>query len=165
MTHPRSHTRTKKKIPGPAGLRYIGNSIYDCYWKDTGEKWHRWETGEMEATANPEKHENMSCIATTHLGNPWTFWGNFLWTDESKVELDESRTSLVTYSRKANPKQTFHNKNIILTDKYGGVMVWCGSSEPGWFALIEGNMNSSLYQETMREIYLLSVCDFKLKRN
>ncbi|KAF7653153.1 hypothetical protein LDENG_00086450 [Lucifuga dentata] len=39
------------------------------------------------------------------------------------------------------------------------------ASGPGQFAMIEGNMNSALYQKNLKENVLSSVCDLKLKCN
>ncbi len=62
----------------------------------------------------------------------------------------------------------FHKKNIIPTVKHGGgsVMVWgCfAASGPGRLAIIDGTMNSALYQKTLKENVRPSVCDRKLKR-
>ncbi len=68
--------------------------------------------------------------------------------------------------RKTN--RAFHKKNIIPTVKHGGgsVMVWgCfAASGPGWLAIIDGTMNSALYQKILTENVRLPVCDLKLKR-
>ncbi len=65
-------------------------------------------------------------------------------------------------------KTAFHKKNIIPTVKHGGgtVMVWgCfAASGPGRLAIIDGTMNSALYQKILKENVRLSVCDLKLKR-
>ncbi len=58
--------------------------------------------------------------------------------------------------------------NIIPTVKHGGgsVMVWgCfAASGPGRLAIIDGTMNSALYQKILKENVWPSVCDLKLKR-
>ncbi len=63
---------------------------------------------------------------------------------------------------------TFHKKNIIPTVKHGGdsVTVWgCfEASKPGRLAIIDGTMNSALYQKILKENVQASVCDLKLKR-
>ncbi len=65
--------------------------------------------------------------------------------------------------RKTNT--AFHKKNIIPTVNHGGgsVMVWgCfAASGPGWFAIIDGTMNSALYQKILKENIQPSVCDLK----
>ncbi len=62
----------------------------------------------------------------------------------------------------------FHKKNIIPTVKHGGgsVMVWgCfAASGPGLIAIIDGTMNSALYQKILKENVRPSVCDLKLNR-
>ncbi|KAK3569879.1 hypothetical protein QTP86_006755 [Hemibagrus guttatus] len=59
-------------------------------------------------------------------------------------------------------------KKIIPTVKYGGgsVMVWgCfAASGPGRLAVINGTMNSAVYQKILKENVWPSVCDLKLKR-
>ncbi|KAI3376068.1 hypothetical protein L3Q82_016607 [Scortum barcoo] len=59
-------------------------------------------------------------------------------------------------------------KNIIPTVKYGGgsVMVWgCfAASGPGRLAVINGTMNSAVYQKILKENVRPSVRDLKLKR-
>ena len=61
----------------------------------------------------------------------------------------------------------FQKKNIIQTVKHGdnSVMVWScfAASGPGWLAVIDGSMNSALYQEILKENFQPSVCDLKLK--
>ncbi len=65
----------------------------------------------------------------------------------------------------------FHKKNIFIkipTVKHGGasVMIWgCfEASGPGRLAIIDGTMNSALYQKILKENVQLSVCDLNLKR-
>ncbi len=57
---------------------------------------------------------------------------------------------------------------FIPTVKHGGgsVMVWgCfAASGPEWLAIIDGTMNSALYQNILKENVQPSVCDLKLKR-
>ncbi|KAK3567068.1 hypothetical protein QTP86_009264 [Hemibagrus guttatus] len=59
-------------------------------------------------------------------------------------------------------------KNIIPTVKYGGdsVMVWgcIAASGPGRLAVINGTMNSAVYQNILKENFRPSVCDLKLKQ-
>ncbi len=58
-------------------------------------------------------------------------------------------------------------KTIIPTVKHGGgsVMVWgcLAASGPGRLAIIDGTMNSALYQKILKENVRPSVCDLKLK--
>lgn len=100
-----------------------------------------------------------------HLDDPQDFWENILWTDETKVELFGRCASRYIW-RKSNT--AFQKKNIIPTVKYGGgsVMVWgCfAASGPGRLAVIDGTMNSALYQKILKENVRPSVRDLKLKR-
>ncbi len=68
--------------------------------------------------------------------------------------------------RKSNT--AFQKKNIIPTVKYGGgsVMVWgCfAASGPGRLAVINGTMNSAVYQKNLKDNVRPSVRDLKLKR-
>uniref|UniRef100_A0A803KDU4 Transposase n=1 Tax=Xenopus tropicalis TaxID=8364 RepID=A0A803KDU4_XENTR len=69
--------------------------------------------------------------------------------------------------RKSNT--AFQKKNIIPTVKYGGgsVMVWgCfAASGPGRLAVIDGTMNSTVYQKILKENVRPSVRQLKLKRS
>ncbi|KAK3506932.1 hypothetical protein QTP70_031222, partial [Hemibagrus guttatus] len=59
----------------------------------------------------------------------------------------------------------FQKKNITPTVKYGGgsVMVWgcSAASGPGRLAVINGTMNSAVYQKILKENVRPSVCDLK----
>ncbi|KAK3555983.1 hypothetical protein QTP86_032846 [Hemibagrus guttatus] len=81
-------------------------------------------------------------FARKHLDDPQDFWENTLNT-------------------------AFQKKNITPTVKYGGgsVMVWgCfAASGPGRLAVINGTMNSAVYQKILKENVRPSVCDLKLK--
>ncbi|KAK3551068.1 hypothetical protein QTP70_011482 [Hemibagrus guttatus] len=104
-------------------------------------------------------------FARKHLDDPQDFWENTLWTDETKIELFGRSVSHYV-RRKSNT--TFQKKNIIPTVKYGGgsVMVWgCfAASGPGRLAVINGTMNSAVYQKILEENVRPSVSDLKLKR-
>ncbi len=68
--------------------------------------------------------------------------------------------------RKSNT--AFQRKNIIPTVKYGGgssVTVWgCfAASGPGRLAVINGTMNSAVYQKILKDNVRPSVRDLKLK--
>ncbi len=112
------------------------------------------------------KKNTKACLtfAKKYLDYPQDFWANILWTDETKVELFGKCVSHYIW-RKTNT--AFHRKNIIPTVKHGGgsVMVWgCfAASGPGLLAIIDGTMNSALYQKILKENVRLSVCDLKLK--
>ncbi|KAK3568483.1 hypothetical protein QTP86_008234 [Hemibagrus guttatus] len=104
-------------------------------------------------------------FARKHLDDPQDFWENALWTDETKIELFGRSVSHYVW-RKSNT--AFQKKNIIPTVKYGGgsVMVWgCfAASGPGRLAVINGTMNSAVYQKILKENVWPSVCDLKLKQ-
>ncbi|KAK3528808.1 hypothetical protein QTP70_011595 [Hemibagrus guttatus] len=104
-------------------------------------------------------------FARKHLDDPQDFWENTLWTDETKIELFGRSVSHYVW-RKSNT--AFQKKNIIPTVKYGGgsVMVWgCfAASGPRRLAVINGTMNSAVYQKILKENVRPSVCDLKLKR-
>ncbi len=104
-------------------------------------------------------------FARKHLDYPQDFWENTLWTDETKVELFGRGVSRYIW-RKSNT--AFQKKNIIPTVKYGGgsVMVWgCfAASGPGRLAVINGTMNSAVYQKILKDNVRPSVRDLKLKR-
>ncbi len=61
----------------------------------------------------------------------------------------------------------FQKQNIILTVKYGGgsVMVWgCfAASGPGRLAVINGTINSAVYQKILKDNIRPSVHDLKLQ--
>ncbi len=104
-------------------------------------------------------------FARKHLDDPQDFWENTLWTDETKVELFGRCVSHYIW-RKSNT--AFQKKNIIPTVKYGSgsVMVWgCfAASGPGRLAVINGTMNSAVYQKILKDNVRPSVRDLKLKR-
>uniref|UniRef100_A0A8C1UCV8 Transposase Tc1-like domain-containing protein n=1 Tax=Cyprinus carpio TaxID=7962 RepID=A0A8C1UCV8_CYPCA len=90
-------------------------------------------------------------FAKKYLDCPKDFWAKNLWTDETKVEL--SGRCLPHYIwHKTNT--AFHKKKIIPTVKHGGgsVMVWgCyAASGPGQLAIIDGIMNSTLFQKILK---------------
>ncbi|KAK3508507.1 hypothetical protein QTP70_031365 [Hemibagrus guttatus] len=82
-----------------------------------------------------------------------------------KIELFGRSVSHYVW-RKSNT--AFQKKIIIPTVKYGGggVMVWgCfAASGPGRLAVINGTMNSAVYQKILKENVRPSVCALKLKR-
>uniref|UniRef100_A0AAR2LJV0 Transposase n=1 Tax=Pygocentrus nattereri TaxID=42514 RepID=A0AAR2LJV0_PYGNA len=111
---------------------------------------------------NIKAHLNFS---KTHLDDPQHFWENILWTDETKVELFGRCVSHYIWCKR---NTAFRKKNIIPTVKYGGgsVMVWgCFAvSGPGRLAVINGTMNSAVYQKILKENVRPSVRELKLKR-
>ncbi len=95
-------------------------------------------------------------FARKHLDDPQDFWENTLWIDETKVELF-GRCVSITSGVKVT---AFQKKNIIPTVKYGGgsVMVWgCfAASGPGRLAVINGTMNSDVYQKMSGHLLVTS---------
>ncbi len=125
---------------------------------------HKWR--KLVTVVNlPEVAAYKITFAKKYIDYPQDFWANILWTDETKVELFGRCVSRYIW-RKTNT--AFHEKYIIPTIKHGGgsVMVWgCfATSGPGWLAIIDGTMNSALYQKILKENVRSSVCDLKLKR-
>ncbi|KAK3562010.1 hypothetical protein QTP86_023463 [Hemibagrus guttatus] len=104
-------------------------------------------------------------FARKHLDDPQDFWENTLWTDETKME-HFGRSVSHYVCRKSNT--AFQKENITPTVKYGGgsVMVWgcSAASGPGRLAVINGTMNSAVYQKILKDNVRPSVCDLKLKR-
>ncbi|KAK3544300.1 hypothetical protein QTP86_009137 [Hemibagrus guttatus] len=104
-------------------------------------------------------------FARKHLDDPQDFWENTLWTDETKIELFGRSVSHYVWRKS---KTAFQKKNIIATVKYGAgsVMVWgCfAASGPGRLVVMNGTMNSAVYQKILKENVRPSVCDLKLKR-
>lgn len=105
-------------------------------------------------------------FAKKHLDDPEDCWRNILWTDESKIEL--FGTCAARYIWRKNGT-AFDKKNMMPTVKHGGgnVMVWgCfAASGPGQLVVIEGKMNSAVYQKILKENVWTSVCALKLKRS
>ncbi len=97
-------------------------------------------------------------FAKKYLDYPKDFWANILWTDETKAELFGRCVSRYIWHK---TNTGFHKKNIIPTVKHGGSVA---ASGPGWLAIIDGTMNSTLYQKILKENVRPSICDIKLKR-
>ncbi len=93
------------------------------------------------------------------------FWGNILWTDETKVELF-GRCMSRFICHKTNT--AFYKNNIIPTVEHGGgsvIIRGCFAAlGPGWLAIIDGTMNYAHYQKILKENFRPWVCDLKLKR-
>ena len=105
-------------------------------------------------------------FAKVHLDVPQRYWQNILWTDETTVELFGRNTQHYVWRKKGTAHQ---HQNLIPTVKYGGgsIMVWgCfAASGPGQLAIIDGKMNSQVYQDILQENVRLSVCQLKLNRS
>lgn len=104
-------------------------------------------------------------FAKDHHDVPQQFWDNILWTDETKIELFGRNTQRYVWRKSGTAHQ---HQNIIPTVKYGGgsIMVWgCfAASGPGRIAVINGKMNSKIYQDILQENIRPSVHQLKLKR-
>uniref|UniRef100_A0A9J8AA81 Transposase n=1 Tax=Cyprinus carpio carpio TaxID=630221 RepID=A0A9J8AA81_CYPCA len=104
-------------------------------------------------------------FARKPLDDPQDFWENTLWTDKTKVELFGRCVSHYIWCKS---NTAFQKKIIIPTVKYGGgnVMFWgCFAAlGPGRLAVINGTMNSAVYQKILKENVRPSVRDLKLKR-
>ena len=104
-------------------------------------------------------------FAKRHLDTPQKFWQNMLWTDETKVELFGRNTQRHVWRKNGTAHQHQH---LIPTVKHGGgcIMVWgCfAASGPGQLAIINGKMNSKVYQDVLQENLRPSVRQLKLKR-
>ena len=93
-----------------------------------------------------------------HLDVPQRYWQNILWTDETTVELFGRNTQHYVLGKKGTAHQ---HQNLIPTVKSsrGSIMVWgCfAASGPGQLAIIDGKMNSQVYQDILQENVRLSV--------
>ena len=104
-------------------------------------------------------------FAKDHVDKPEGYWKNVLWTDETKIELFGLNEKCYVW-RKENT--AFQHKNLIPSVKHGGgsIMVWAcfAASGPGRLAIIDGTMNSELYQRILKENVRTSVHELNLKR-
>uniref|UniRef100_A0A8C5PHZ7 Transposase n=1 Tax=Leptobrachium leishanense TaxID=445787 RepID=A0A8C5PHZ7_9ANUR len=86
-------------------------------------------------------------FAKEHLDH---YWQNILWTDETKIELFGKNTQHYVWRKKGTAHQ---HQNLIPTVKHGGgsIMVWgCfAASGPGRIVVIDGKMNSRVYQDIL----------------
>ncbi|KAK3506448.1 hypothetical protein QTP70_000579, partial [Hemibagrus guttatus] len=157
-------TTTSKELQ--ASLASVKVSVHDStIRKRLGKNGLR---GRVPRRKPPLSKKNIKArlgFARKHLDDPQDFWGNTLWTDETKIELFGRSVSHYVW-RKSNT--AFQKKKITPTVKYGGgsVMVWgcSAASGPGRLAVINGTMNSAVYQKILKENVRPSVCDLKLKR-
>ncbi|KAK3551569.1 hypothetical protein QTP70_019797 [Hemibagrus guttatus] len=121
-----------------------------------------WNSGEPSQEWPADQNYPKSA-ATTHPGGHKRPHNNI---QRTAVKLPQLRSVSHYVWRKSNT--AFQKKNIIPTVKYGGgsVMVWgCfADSGPGRLAVINGTMNSAVYQKILKENVRPSVCDLKLKR-
>lgn len=105
-------------------------------------------------------------FAKEHIDTPQRYWQNVLWTDETKIELFGKNTQHYIWRKKGT---AHHHENIIPTVKYGGgnIMIWAcfAASGPGQLTIIEGKMNSQVYQKILQDNVRVSVRQLKLCRS
>ena len=121
----------------------------------------------MEEATTVQKNTSARLkFSKVHLDVPQRYWLNILWTDETTVELFGRNMQTVEWSKKGIAHQ---HQNLIPTVKYGGgsIMVWgCfAGSGAGQLAIIDGKMNSQVYQDILQENVKLSVRQLKLNRS
>uniref|UniRef100_A0A3B3R2T1 Tc1-like transposase DDE domain-containing protein n=1 Tax=Paramormyrops kingsleyae TaxID=1676925 RepID=A0A3B3R2T1_9TELE len=104
-------------------------------------------------------------FAKEHLDVPQHYWQNIQWTDETKIELFGKNTQHYVWRKKGSAHQ---HQDLIPTVKHGGgsIMVWgCfAASGPGRIVVIDGKMNSRVYQDILQENVRPSVRQLKLRR-
>uniref|UniRef100_A0A8C5LSX0 Transposase n=1 Tax=Leptobrachium leishanense TaxID=445787 RepID=A0A8C5LSX0_9ANUR len=104
-------------------------------------------------------------FAKEHLDVPQHYWQNILWADETKIELFGKNPQHYVWRKKGTAHQ---HQNLISTVKHGGgsIMVWgCfAASGPGRIVVIDGKMNSRVYQDLLQENVSSSVRQLKLRR-
>ncbi|KAF7645375.1 hypothetical protein LDENG_00205850 [Lucifuga dentata] len=87
--------------------------------------------------------------------------------------MDETKVKLFGLNEKhcvcCKANTEFQHQNLISSVKHGGgrIMVWAclAASGPGPLAIIDGTMNSQLYQQILQENVRKSVRELKLKTN
>uniref|UniRef100_A0A8C2C0Y7 Tc1-like transposase DDE domain-containing protein n=1 Tax=Cyprinus carpio TaxID=7962 RepID=A0A8C2C0Y7_CYPCA len=170
MTHPRGHKRptTTCKVL-QASLDSVKVSVHDStIRKRLGKKWSAWQSSKTKPLLSNKNIKARISFGRKYLDDPQNFWENTLWTDETKVDFFFFGRCVSHYvCRKSNT--AFQKKNNILpTVKYGGgsVIVWgCfAASGPGRLAVVNGIMNSAVYQKNPEGECPPSVRDLKLKR-
>ena len=82
------------------------------------------------------------------------FWDNIFWTDESRISLFTSGKPPLVRRAKS---EALKEKNLIPTTKFPvSVMIWCGFGVNGVgpLKIIDGNMDSNKYIETLEHYYM-----------
>ena len=104
-------------------------------------------------------------FAKKHLDASQCHWENILWTDETKVELFGGKTQHHVWRTAGT---AHHHQNLIPTVKFGGgsIMVWAcfAGSGPGQMEIINGKMDSQVYQNILQKNLKQSVKKLRLKR-
>ena len=97
-------------------------------------------------------------FAEAHQSKPLDYWQHVLWSDETKINLFGSDGVQRVWRR---PGEQYQDKCVIPTVKHGGgsVMVWgCMSAAgTGELKFIEGNMDSTMYCDILKEKMLPSL--------
>ncbi len=78
------------------------------------------------------------------------YWNHVLWSDESKVNLFDADSVLQVRRRPGEE----HQENCALpTVKHGGgsIMVWDCMTTAGELRFIEGNMDSNMYCDILKQ--------------
>ncbi len=88
-------------------------------------------------------------LGKDHVDKPEDYWRKVYWMDETKIEPIGAN------------ENNFQKKNRLPSVKHGGgsIMAWACSaaSWPGRPAIIDGTMNSELYQQILKENVRTSV--------
>uniref|UniRef100_A0A8C5LM91 Transposase n=1 Tax=Leptobrachium leishanense TaxID=445787 RepID=A0A8C5LM91_9ANUR len=104
-------------------------------------------------------------FAKEHLDVPQHYWQNILWTDETKIELFGNNTQHYVWRKKGTAHK---HQNLIPTAKHGrgSIMVWgcLAASGSGRIVVIDGKINSRVYQDILQEHVRPSVHQLKLRR-
>lgn len=97
-------------------------------------------------------------FAEAHQAKPNDYWQRILWSDETKINLFGSDGVQHVWRQ---PGEEYQDKCVVPTVKHGGgsVMVWgCMSAAgTGDLRFIEGNMDSTMYCEILKEKMLPSL--------
>uniref|UniRef100_A0AAZ3QD08 Transposase n=1 Tax=Oncorhynchus tshawytscha TaxID=74940 RepID=A0AAZ3QD08_ONCTS len=105
-----------------------------------------------EATAVQKNIDTLLNFAKEHLDVPQRYWQKQLWTDETNIVLFGKNTQHYVWRKKGTAQQ---HENLIPTVKYGGgsFMGWVcvAASGLGQLAIIDGKMNSQVYQGILQE--------------
>ncbi|KAK3561784.1 hypothetical protein QTP86_014207, partial [Hemibagrus guttatus] len=135
-THPGGHKRPHNNIQRTAGLTCLSKvSVHDStIRKRLGKNGLHGRVPRRKPLLSKKNIKARLSFARKHL-DIQDFWENTLWTDETNMEL---------FGRSAS-----HH-------------VW--RKRPGRLAVINGTMNSAVYQKILKENVRPSVCDLKLKR-
>ena len=94
------------------------------------------------------------------------FWGQVLWTDESKFNLFRSDGRVMVWQ---TPQEAFDPRCMVPTVKHGGGNVKCwdciSSSSAGNLVFIDENMTGEVYRDILQRNLFESVKKLNLGRN